>query len=323
MPNARARPVLQRLHLRQQRLPELRDGQPARISHAAWLFVQSAQTSQSEKARFKIAPPLAQIAQTLSRHEHFVKLALFAVAATAIYGCAHAGDNGVAPNNAAPSAVADAATPDAPGFDEGVVVPQAVEKTAPTYLRQMLPRGAKSVFCLKTKLGEKDVLIHGWNPAKGSGHIDILVPVKTKATRKSRSRLIYQRLGGVRVGRIDSDNVAIRLTPLKAGQPGWVMSLNWSQSQSAGAFMTVPMTVFISPKSDDGKVLTQDTSTESSAGGNEYYDLRTDKNGDAFLMVVLEGFDAQAKNLQPYRWNGSQFVRQGESADRPLKSNPS
>ena len=244
--------------------------------------------------------------------KRFIAIALVTAAISA---CARAGDDGAV---AAPNIVADAATANASAFDGGKIVPRAFKRTAPTYLRKMLPRGAKTMFCQGTKLGKTDVLIHGWNPAKGDGRIDILVPVETKASPKSKKYPVYARLNGVTVERIESQQYRIQLAPLKAGKPGWVMAASWSQSQAAGAFMTVPMKVFIAPGGNESKVITQDTSTESSVGGNEFYDLRIGKNGDAFLMMTSESFDAGTKRLQSYRWNGTEFVRSGESAELPL-----
>lgn len=244
--------------------------------------------------------------------KHFDKIALVALLASALSGCANAQNSDVPLAQTAPP---DAATPDAPSFEEGTLASQATKTTTPASVRRNLPRGAKSVFSLRAKLGDKNLLLHAWNSAKGDGHIDILAP----STTKSKSRPTYTRLNRVTLRSIEPTNYSIRLAPLKAGKPGWVMAVNWSEPQVAMAFSTVPMTVFIAPTSDSGKVLEQDTETESSTGGNVFYDLRVDKNGDAFLMLVSEFFDAGSKSLQPYKWNGSKFVEEGKSASRPLE----
>lgn len=227
------------------------------------------------------------------------------------------------------AAAETAPSTNARAFDEGTLAPLAPKEVLPAAIKSALPKGATTLFCVATKLGNRMALTHGWNAAKGDTHIDIMertaVRQRHKPGRRNRAlrtdpRMIskYTRVARMTMARVESDNFAIRVTPLKMSARGLVISLEWSEEQSAGAFMTVPMLVFVLPQGLGGSVISQDFSTESSTGGNVFYLLHKDKNGNAFLLLTTQAFDAGTQELQRFTGNGRRFERQGESLTQPL-----
>lgn len=228
-----------------------------------------------------------------------------------------------AQSDAAP--VSNSLVANASAFDEGTLVPRLKTVVLPALVRRNLPRGAQTVFCVEARVENRAVLLHGWNNSKGDTTLDILVKsVARRSVRKSKSSrralASFSRLKRVKIGRIAPNQVVVRALPLKTGSRGWVVSFEWSESQSAGAFMTVPMLAVTFPNGSGGAAIFQDFSTESSAGGNVFYLLCKAQNGEAFLLLTNEAFDAGTKSLGRTGWNGRKFEKQGESVTRPLET---
>ncbi len=189
----------------------------------------------------------------------------------------------------------------------------ASDVALPASVRRVLPRGATSLFCVAANINKRAVLLHGWNARRGNTTLDIL------ATTGSSHRTKYVRLKRPTTTRIEPGNgVAVRVASLDAAKRGTVITLNWSQSQAAGAFSTVPMLAFDLPKGVGGSAFSQGLETESSAGGNVFYQLRADAKGRAVLVLIEEVFDAGSQLVKRYEWNGRQFVPRGEAETVPL-----
>lgn len=219
----------------------------------------------------------------------------------------------VSPAQSAPDA-------SAPAFDEGKPAPVARAATLPASVRRTLPRGAKTLFCVSARLDHRAVLLHGWSNAKDEATLDILgtTAVRSKSRSRTRRTTSLPRLKRIAAGRIVPMQIVVRVAPLKTGGHGSAISLEWSESQSAFAFMTVPMLVLVLPSGVAGAAIQQDFSTESSVSGNVYYSLRTGKNGEAFMLLYDQVFDAGTQSVQRFAWNGRKFERQGESVTQPL-----
>ncbi len=276
----------------------------------------------------------------MKRSKNLLLTAISATVLTSAAGCARGASNTVPLAQNAPDAnVLNVAAPDAgaAAFDEGTPAPRAREVPLPASARSALPRGAETVFCVAATLDNRPVLLHGWNSARGDTTLDILATTTVSRNKGKRRRTTStSRLKRIAAGRIVPNQVIVRVAPLKAGASsagarsktssskanarGLATSLEWSEPQVAGAFMTVPMAVVVLPDGVSGAVIRQDFSTESSAGGNTFYTLCTSENGEAFLLLRDESFDARTQNLQRSVWNGRTFERQGESVTRPLET---
>lgn len=281
----------------------------------------------------------------MKRSKNFLLAAISATVLTSAAGCARGASNTIPLAGNAPDAnVLNVAAPDtgAAAFEEGTPAPRARAVLLPASARSALPRGAETVFCVAATLDNRPVLLHAWNSARGDTTLDILatktVSRKAKGKGKRRRTISTSRLKRIAAWRIVPNQVVVRVAPLKAGASlagapskasssnanarGLVISLEWSESQAAGAFMTVPMTVVVLPGGASGAVMRQDFSTESSAGGNTFYTLCTRENGEAFMLLRDESFDARTQELKRSVWNGRTFERQGESVTRPLETSP-
>lgn len=197
-------------------------------------------------------------------------------------------------------------------FDEGKAVSFARDVKVPTSVRRALPRRAQTLLCVAATVEGRAALLHLWNPAKGDSVLDVLAKPKGKSAPR--------RLKRVSLGRIEPNQIAARVAPLQKGKKGTVIALNWSESQAAGAFSTVPMLAVILPDGLGGKVLTQDLSTESSVGGNVFHSLRVGAQGEAFMLLTNEAFDAGTQQLQRLTWQKTRFAPEGEAVTRPLSS---
>lgn len=243
--------------------------------------------------------------------KNFNRLVRVALLVTALASGIGARSDGLSP-------VRNARAQTAPAFDEGRPVPAAREVPVSASVRRTLPRGAKTLFFVAARLDNRAVLLHGWNTAKGDASLDILAAVPARrSSRTRRNTSSLARLKRINVGRIEPMQIVVRVAPLKAGR-GSVIALDWSESQVAFAFMTLPMLAVVLPNGIAGAAIQQDFSTESSAGNNLFYEIRTAPNGEAFLLLRDQSMDAATQRLQRFCWNGRKFERQGEAVTKPL-----
>lgn len=199
-------------------------------------------------------------------------------------------------------------------FDGGQEVAAARKIAVPASLRRSLPRGAKTVLCATTTVNGHALTLHLWNPTKGDSRLDVLANMATRSKSKSR---VLTRLKRISLERIETGRITARVASLEKGM---VIALEWSESQSAGAFMTVPMLAVVLPQGTSGKVILQDLSTESSASGNVFNSLRTDTRGETFVLLTTEVFDGGSQTVQRFVWNGTKFAAQGEGVTQPLST---
>lgn len=192
------------------------------------------------------------------------------------------------------------------------VKPAPAEKRAPAAVRRALPRGAQTLFYVRTALGGATVFVHGWNPKKGNTVVDALT--LTPGPR---------RLQRVSVPRMDpTSDVLVRAALLDAKSPrgGVVLALNWNESEARGAFLRVPMLALVGPAGWSGPFYTQSLETESSASGNEYFTPQRGANGVIEMLHVSESFDAGTQTETRHPWNSRthQFEPAGKGVEKPL-----
>lgn len=197
-------------------------------------------------------------------------------------------------------------------------LPTAVRTKVPASVRAHLPRRATTLFCVKARLENRDVLLHAWNTAKDETTLDMLVWRQSSSKRRSRRVSPWQRINRVSLGRvvIISDNYTVRTTPLNA-RPGRgaVISLNYYEEQVAVAYTTVPMLVLTLPDGLSGQVILQGFSTEAESEGGSYFEPRVGANGQVFLMKVDYSPINKMQTETRFLWNGRKYVSEGRSVE--------
>lgn len=203
-------------------------------------------------------------------------------------------------------------------------LPLAVETKVPALVRAQLPRRATTVFYVKARLENRDVLLHAWNTAKGDTTLDILVwapNVRQNRHRGARPVMTLQRINRVGIGRVAiiSDNYSVRTAPLNARTGrGAVISLKYYEEQVAVAYTTLPMLVVTLPNGLSGQAITQDFSTEGQSEGGTYFEPRIGANGQVFLVKVDYSPINKMQTETRFLWSGRKYVSEGRSVEVPM-----
>lgn len=202
----------------------------------------------------------------------------------------------------------------AAGVAKGNPVPTAASVAVPAAVRRTLPRGAKTLFFVRTDFNKQTVFVHGWNPSKGSTIIEAL----------TRSRRTYRRLSRATHPRIESDGgVRVRAALLDANtKKGVALFLNWLEDSEGVAETNLPRTVLTWPTGWSGSVYLQDLSTTSSPSGNVFYRFRRASDGRLALWLIDESFDGGTQTETFRFWNNAahKFEVEGEPRTLPLST---
>ena len=203
-------------------------------------------------------------------------------------------------------------------------LPLAVETKVPAFVSAQLPRRATTVFYVKARLENRDVLLHAWNTAKEETTLDfwVWVPdVKANRHRRARPAMKLQRINRVSIGRvvIISNNYSVRTAPLnaRAGR-GAVISLKYYEEQVAVAYTTLPMLVLTLPNGLKGQAILQDFSTEGASEGGTYFEPRIDAKSQIFLMKVDYNRIGNMQSETRFVWKGRKYVSEGRSVEVPM-----
>lgn len=209
----------------------------------------------------------------------------------------------------------------------------AKEVRVPAGVRAGLPRGARTVFCLETRLEDKPVLLHGWKRAKGdTTTLDILAITRSASRGKKqapRSRRAaangstpLRRLNRVPLGEIIAGDgevqMSIETTVLDVpGKRGVVMVLQWPYFNVSFSYSTVPMRVVTLPAGLSGRAFVQDFSTEIEPGGGTIFQPRVGSDGRFFLREKQYARDAGTARYTPYTWNGASYKAGPPGQEQP------
>lgn len=203
-------------------------------------------------------------------------------------------------------------------------LPLAVRTKVPVLISNSLPRRATTVFYVKTRLENRDVLLHAWNTAKEETTLDFWVwapDVRANRSRRARPAMKLQRINRTNIGRvvIMSDNFSVRTAPLNARSGrGAVISLKYYEEQVAVAFTTLPMLIVTLPNGLSGQAILQDFSTEGESEGGTYFEPRIGANGQVFLVKVDYSPINRMQTETRFLWNGRKYVSEGRSMEVPM-----
>lgn len=196
---------------------------------------------------------------------------------------------------------------------------EAETAKVPARVRVGLPRGAKTVFCLKVPIEGKPALLHGWKVGEeGKVTMDIFSLAASRPSKRGRRtkrsaistlrRLARVPLGGMESG---SGELGVMISSTlfdTRAKRGAVLMITWPHISASFLSAINPMIVVTLPDGLRGRAYTQFCTTESDNGHDEDYEPLIGTNGRFFLMFNRQAKDAPGPSTQtPYVWDGNGY----------------